>query len=114
MSDLPKPGRSGAIDMEAIGQKRDEVAEHVARAREAVKQQQLRGVGGARLAIEDLEAVHVGGSIVDGGHGVFLSKTLRPALRPLKGEGRVQREATSATASRMMSTTAEGAVTIGA
>ena len=34
----------GGDDVEAIGQKRDEVAEHVAGAREAVQQQQLRRV----------------------------------------------------------------------
>ncbi len=59
-------------DVEAIGQQRDEVAEHVAGAREAVQQQQLRGARWARLAIEDVEAVHVGGAIGDGSHGAFL------------------------------------------
>ena len=60
----------GRDDMEAVGEQRDEVAEHVAGAREAVQQQQLRRARRARLAIEDLAAVHLGGSIVDGGHGV--------------------------------------------
>src|SRR6516162_7316148 len=59
----------GGNDVEAIGQERDEVAEHVAGAREAVQQQQLRGARRTGLAIEDLEAVHVGGSVLDGGHG---------------------------------------------
>ena len=54
--------------MEAVGEQRDQVAEHMARAREAVQQQQLRRARRARLAIEDLEAVHVGGAIGDGGH----------------------------------------------
>ena len=61
----------GRDDVEAVGQQRDQVAEHVARAREAVQQQQLRRIRRARLAIEDLEAVHVGGAIGDGGHGAF-------------------------------------------
>ena len=60
--------------MEPIGQQRDQVAEHVAGAREAVQQQQLRRIRRARLAIEDLEAVHVGGAIVDGGHDAFPSE----------------------------------------
>ena len=60
---LAEARQVGRDDVEAIGQERDEVAEHVARAREAVQQQQLRRVGGAGLAIEDLEAVHIGGAI---------------------------------------------------
>ena len=43
-------------NVEPVGQQRDEVAEHVARAREAVQQEQPRRIRGARLAIEDLEA----------------------------------------------------------
>ena len=50
---------------------RDQVAEHMAGAREAVQQQQLRRVRRARLAVEDVAAVHLGGPIVDGGHGAF-------------------------------------------
>src|SRR5258708_3710070 len=55
-------------DVETVGQERDKVPEHVARAREAVKQQQLRRIRRARLAIEDAEAVQVGGAIADAGH----------------------------------------------
>jgi hypothetical protein len=54
--------------MEAIGQKRDKIPEHMARAREAMKQQQRRRVSGPGLAIEDLQPVHVGRSIPDGSH----------------------------------------------
>ena len=45
--------------MEAIFQKRDEIAEHVTRGRKTVKQQQLRRARGARLPAEDLQSVHV-------------------------------------------------------
>ena len=34
----------GSDDMEAVGEQRDQVAEHMAGGREAVQQQQLRGV----------------------------------------------------------------------
>ena len=58
---LAEARQIGRDDVEAVGQQRDEIAEHVARRREAVQQQQLRRIGGARLAIENLEAVHIGG-----------------------------------------------------
>jgi len=54
--------------MDAIGKQRDEIPEHVACAREAVQQQERRGMRRAGLAIEDLQSVHVDGSIVDGSH----------------------------------------------
>ena len=50
--------------MEAVGEERDQIAEHVAGGREAVQQQQLRGAGRARLAVEDGAAVDLGGPIV--------------------------------------------------
>ena len=50
---------SGRKRGQFIGQKRDEVTEHMARAREAVQQQQLRCIRRPRFAIEDLEAVHI-------------------------------------------------------
>jgi hypothetical protein len=37
-----------------------------------VKQQQRRFVGGSGLAIEDLQAVDIGGSVFDGSHVVLL------------------------------------------
>src|SRR5262249_7188507 len=58
-------------DVKAVGQERDEVPEHMTGARETVQQQQLRGARCAGLAIEDLESVRIGSSILDGGHGVF-------------------------------------------
>ena len=45
---LAEAGQIGRDDVKAIGKKRDEVAEHVARAREAVQQQQRRRVRAAR------------------------------------------------------------------
>src|SRR5262249_59642535 len=44
------------------------VAEHMARAREAVEQQQMGRLGRAGLPIEDLQTVHVGGAIGDSSH----------------------------------------------
>jgi len=39
---LAEPGKVRRDDMKSVGEARDQVAEHVARAREAVQQQQLR------------------------------------------------------------------------
>ena len=69
---LSETRQIGSDDVKAVGQQRDEIPEHMAGARETVEQHQLRGAGCAGLAIEDLEAVQVGSSILDGGHGVFL------------------------------------------
>jgi len=57
-------------DVEAIRQERDQIAKHVAGARKAVEQQQLRRIVGSSLAIEDLEAIHVGGLVPDRSHRV--------------------------------------------
>jgi hypothetical protein len=76
MSDWPKPGRSGATM-----QKRDEIPEHVARAREAMKQEQHGCVGSPGLTVKDLQAVHIGGSVFDGGHWILLSSVTKSAGR---------------------------------
>jgi hypothetical protein len=68
---LSEARQIGRDDVKAVGQERDEVPEHRAGARESMEQQELRGVRRAGLAIEDVAAVHVGSSILDGGHGVF-------------------------------------------
>ena len=65
---LAEARQVGRHDVETIGQMRDQIPEHVARAREAVKQQQRRCVGGAGLAIRDLQAVHIGGAVFDRSH----------------------------------------------
>ena len=91
--------------MGAVGEERDQVAEHVARGREAVQQQQLWRARHARFAIKYIFAVDLGGPIVDGGHDAFLS---------LKQREMTQLLPTSLIASRMMPTAADGAVTRGA
>ena len=53
-------------DVEAVGQRRHEVAELVRRGREAAEQQQLRVRRVARLAVEDVETLDLGG--VESGH----------------------------------------------
>src|SRR5436190_15570232 len=58
--------------MEAIGQEWDEVAEHMAGARKAMKEEEFRGMRCTRLTIEDVEAVYVGGAVLGAGHGVSL------------------------------------------
>src|SRR5262245_30023258 len=60
----------------------DEVAEHMARAREAVQQQMGRR-GRSGRPIEDLQTVHVGGAIVDSSHPTSPSESVqnRQSLR---------------------------------
>jgi len=59
-------GRDDAV----LGRQRgDEIAEHVRRGREAVKQQDGGRVGGPGLAVEDVEAVHPRGAVVHAGVG---------------------------------------------
>src|SRR5437879_3216902 len=53
---LTKAGQIGRHQMKAIGEMRDEVTEHVARARETVKQQQRRRIRRPCLAVEYLQA----------------------------------------------------------
>ena len=50
----------GCDDMVAIGERRNEVAEHVGRSGEAMQQQHGRSIGRACLAIEDVYAVNLG------------------------------------------------------
>ena len=61
-------GQIGRHEMKAIGETGDEVAEHVARARETMEQQERRRVRRARLAVEDIDAIHAGGSVGDSAH----------------------------------------------
>src|ERR1700683_5097582 len=95
----------GSYDMEAVGEQRDQVAEHMAGGGEAVQQQQLRGARRTRLAVEEVSAVDLGGPIVGGSHGAFSFR--------MRKRGGSQPATTSPIASRMMSTTGEGAVTSG-
>ncbi len=90
---LTEPGKIRCNHPEFVGEQRDQVTKHVARAREAVQQQQLRCVSRPRFTIEDLEAVDIGRSIPD-----------RHYENP---------PATKRIASRIMSTTARGAVILG-
>ena len=65
---LAEAGQIGRDDVEAIREQRDQITEHVAGARKAMQQQQLRRIRRPGLAIEDLEAVHIGGPVFDGSH----------------------------------------------
>jgi hypothetical protein len=65
---LAEARQVGRNDVEAIGQKRDEIPEHVARAREAMQLQQLRRAGPTSLPVEHLHPVDVGLAIFDRGH----------------------------------------------
>lgn len=68
---LPKPRQVGSDHVEAIDQKRDQIAKHMAGTRKTMKQQQLRRVRGARLTIEDIKAADVSSSILDSSHSAF-------------------------------------------
>ena len=65
---LSEAGQIRRHDVKAVGELRDEVAEHMTCARETMKQQQRRRVLWTRLAIEELQAVDVDRTIGDGSH----------------------------------------------
>src|SRR5262249_59587357 len=69
---LTEPGKVWGDDMKPVSEKRDQVAEHVARAREAMQQQELGRIRSPRLTIENLETVDVGRAIADGRHLTLL------------------------------------------
>ncbi|BDV40062.1 hypothetical protein DSM21852_33150 [Methylocystis bryophila] len=66
---VAEPRQIGRDEMEAIGQKRDEVAKHMSRSRKPVEQQQLWAASRPRFTVKDTETVDVGGFVSDGGHG---------------------------------------------
>src|SRR5262249_60057981 len=68
-------------NMKPVGEERDQIAEHVARAREAMQQQELRRIGWPGLAIENLEAVDIGGAVADGGPLYPPCRVPRPRCR---------------------------------
>src|SRR5262249_29078643 len=57
---LAKSRQIGCDDVKSIGKPRDEVAEHMAGAREAMQQQQCLRVPRPRFAIENIEALDIG------------------------------------------------------
>src|SRR5260370_31389279 len=67
-----EPGKVRRDDMKPVREERDQVAEHVARAREAVQQQQLRRLGWPRLALENVETVDIARAIADRRHKTLL------------------------------------------
>jgi hypothetical protein len=78
----------GGDDMEAIDQKGNQIPEHVTGAREAVQKQEFWRAGDAGFAIEDLETIHVDGTVLDDGHGAspfdHCESGWRNCLHPLK------------------------------
>jgi hypothetical protein len=52
----------------SIGQRRDQVAEHVRRAGEAVEKEHNRRIAWARLAVEQLESLDRGGAVMGDGN----------------------------------------------
>src|ERR1700678_2929999 len=65
----------GRDEPKAVGEHRNEIAEHVARGRKAMQQQENGSVCGAGLTVKHLEAVDVSGLVFDDGHGTFLPET---------------------------------------
>jgi hypothetical protein len=83
----------GSDNLEAIGQERDQIAEHVTGTGEAMEQQQLGGVRRACSTIEDVKPVYVGSAVLDGGHGKHnlsraSSQVTEPSLARLDRWGR--------------------------
>src|ERR1700678_4144023 len=67
---LPEPGQVRRNDVETVREQRDQIPEHVAGTREAVKQQQLGCLGSAGFAVEHLPTLDVDRTVVDGAHRV--------------------------------------------
>src|SRR5262245_22067 len=65
---LTEAGKVRRDRQKSVGEQRDQITKPVARAREAVQQQQLRCVGWSRFTIEDLETVDIGRAISDRHH----------------------------------------------
>src|SRR5882724_45558 len=84
---LAETWQVGRDDVEAIGQERDEVPEHMACAWEAMKQQQRGRAGSSGVAIEDLKAVHGDSAIFDGSHGASPSLNWRCGEVIVHGQG---------------------------
>src|SRR5262245_34774823 len=86
---LPEPRKVRRNHKKSVGEQRDQITEHVARARETVQQQQLRCFGWPRFTIEDLETVDVGLEISDRHHenptfgAIPLLLTSRPCTAPV-------------------------------
>src|SRR5262245_13784256 len=76
---LTEPGKVRRDDMKPVSEERDQVTEHVAGAREAVQQQELRRLGRPRLAIEHLEAIDISRAVLDRRHYTGLSNGLPSA-----------------------------------
>ena len=66
----------GRDDVVAIRERRDQVAEHVRRGRKAVQQQHDRRILRPRLAVEDVDAVDLGGAVMDDWNGGLLRSAL--------------------------------------
>jgi hypothetical protein len=78
---LTEPRKVRRDHTKSVSEQRDQITKHVARAREAVEQQQLRCVGWSSLAIENIETIDIGRAISDRRHekpsSVFATLLLR-------------------------------------
>jgi hypothetical protein len=72
---LAEAGQVGRDQVKVVGQERYQVAEHVARRREAVQQQHRGRVGGSGLPVEHGQTVHVCGFVAD-----FCHQSLTPPV----------------------------------
>src|SRR5262245_10667701 len=85
---LTKARKVRSDDMKFVGEQRDQITKHVACARKAVQQQQLRRVGWPRFTIEDLETVDIGRAISDRHHEnppLFVTSSMTSRLLSCEG-----------------------------
>src|SRR5262249_61325926 len=75
---LTEPRKVRRDHEKSIGEQRDQITKHVARAREAVQQQQLRGIDRARFTIGDIETVDIGRAETYGRHENLLCSVTSP------------------------------------
>ena len=74
---LSEAGQVGSDHTVAVGQRADQVAEHVARRREAMQQQDDGRFDGTGLSVEDVHVADTLGAIVGGGNAVSLGSRAR-------------------------------------
>jgi len=118
---LAEAGKIGCDDAEAISEQRDKVAEHMARTRETVQEQDRRRMFWSRLAGKNADPVHVDLVVGDLVH-LMPRRCLRPSQRSaqtcdpiaLARSGLWSHQLSRlATASRITSMTGPGAVARG-
>jgi hypothetical protein len=77
---LPKSWQVRGDEVEAVGQKRNEVSKHMACTGKAVQQRERRSVFAAGLAVEHLQIVDGDRAVFDGTHARCLHREITAVM----------------------------------